>query len=104
MAKKGAKFNKYADEFKLMVVEEYLSGKIGFKRLAEKYQLSSTWPIRQWVKKYESSNGDIANAFEDHRKYLSGCPPQYDLSIEDKMKRLEAENAFLKKLLVLRRR
>ena len=29
MAKKGSKFNKYTYEFKVMVVEDYLSGKSG---------------------------------------------------------------------------
>jgi hypothetical protein len=94
MAKKGSKFNKYKDDFKLMVVEEYLSGKIGYDRLAKKCQIPSKWPIMQWVKKYNSSNGDVVSAFEDHRKYLSGRPRQNDISIEDKIKRLEAENAF----------
>lgn len=35
MAIKGSKFNKYSDEFKLMVVEEYLTGTIGYERLAK---------------------------------------------------------------------
>jgi transposase len=103
MAKKGSKFNKYTDEFKLMVVQEYLTGTIGYGRLAKKYNMTS-WNIRQWVKKYEASKEDISKAFEDQRKFLSGRPRQNDLSLEDKVKRLEAENAFLKKLIIMRRR
>jgi transposase len=104
MEKKGAKSNKYTVEFKLMVVREYLAGTMGYQRLANKYNLPSTHPIRKWVKKYESSKGDAVSAFEDQRKYLSGRPRKKDLSLEEKVIRLEAENAFLKKLMDLRRR
>ena len=104
MGKKGAKFNKYTEEFKLMVVQEYLTGTMGYLRLANKYNLPSTYPIRKWVKKYEFSKGDAVSAFEDQRKYLSGRPRKKDLSLEEKVIRLEAENAFLKKLMDLRRR
>lgn len=78
MAIKGSKFNKYSDEFKLMVVEEYLTGTIGYERLAKKYNMASTWPIRQWVKKYQESKGN--NAFEDQRKLFSG-PRKKDKSL-----------------------
>lgn len=103
MAKKGSKFKKYTDEFKLMVVQEYLTGTISYNRLAKKYNMTS-WNIRQWVKKYEASKEDISKAFEDQRKFLSGRPRKNDLSLEDKVMRLEAENEFLKKLLIMRRR
>lgn len=36
MAKKGSKFTKYSPEFKLQVVEDYLSGKSGGSLLLSK--------------------------------------------------------------------
>ena len=45
---------KYSDEFKLQVVKEYLTGKIGLKRLAKKYSISSNTAIRTWVAAYKA--------------------------------------------------
>ena len=45
---------KYSDEFKLQVVKEYLTGKIGLKRLAEKYSIPSNTAIRTWVVAYKA--------------------------------------------------
>ena len=45
---------KYSDEFKLKVVKEYLTGKIGLKRLAKKYSIPSNTAIRTWVAAYKA--------------------------------------------------
>ena len=45
---------KYSDEFKLQVVKEYLTGKIGLKRLAKKYSIPSNTAIRTWVAAYKA--------------------------------------------------
>ncbi len=45
---------KYSDEFKLKVVKEYLTGKIGLKRLAKKYSIPSTTAIRTWEAAYKA--------------------------------------------------
>jgi len=45
---------KYSNEFKLQVVKEYLTGKIGLKRLAKKYSIPSNTAIRTWVAAYKA--------------------------------------------------
>ena len=40
MASKGQKFNKYSDEFKNQIIQEYLGGKGTSKDLGEKYGMS----------------------------------------------------------------
>jgi transposase len=44
---------KYGDKFKLMVVREYQEGKLGYRLLAEKYDMKDSTPIKRWVKVYE---------------------------------------------------
>lgn len=43
---------KYSYEFKLKVVQEYLTGPKGYKLLARKYQISDESSIKNWVKNY----------------------------------------------------
>ena len=42
----------YSQELKIQTVEAYLSGKGSLKTICEKYQISSTRVLRQWIKKY----------------------------------------------------
>ncbi|AIY04129.1 putative transposase [Planococcus sp. PAMC 21323] len=41
---------KYSEEFKRMIVNEYLNGWLGYDRLAEKHGIPSSTPIKQWVR------------------------------------------------------
>lgn len=43
---------KYSEEFKLMVVQEYLSGSIGYRAIAKKYGIGDS-PLRRWVRAYK---------------------------------------------------
>jgi transposase len=44
---------KYSDEFKLLVVREYLEGKLGYRALAKKHEIKAKSSIDRWVKVYE---------------------------------------------------
>ena len=44
---------KYTDDFKAMVVQEYLRGTIGYKVLAEKHGIKSKNQIVDWVNAYK---------------------------------------------------
>lgn len=56
MAKKGSHFTKYSPEFKLQVVEAYLSGHSGgLNIIAQKYGLKSKTQVNNWVKKYHKN-------------------------------------------------
>jgi len=42
----------YKFEFKLKVVQEYLEGTLGYKRLAEKYKIPNKSIVQRWVNQY----------------------------------------------------
>jgi len=42
----------YTEEFKLMVVDEYLKGGIGLESIALKYRIRSKTQVRNWIKMY----------------------------------------------------
>lgn len=42
---------KYSEEFKLMVVQEYLSGSLGYRAIAKKYDIGDS-PLRRWVRAF----------------------------------------------------
>lgn len=44
---------KYADDFKAVVVREYLRGRIGYGRLAEKHGVKSKRQVIDWVNAYK---------------------------------------------------
>ena len=47
-----AKRNTYSPDFKVQVVEEYLSSKTSYRALTKKYNIPDTKSIREWIKKY----------------------------------------------------
>ena len=49
-----SKNNSYSNEFKIHVVEEYLNGEGSLPNLISKYQIPSTFTLRNWIKRYNS--------------------------------------------------
>lgn len=45
--------SKYSAQFKIMVVQEYQEGKLGYKLLAKKYGIKAHTQVIHWVKNYE---------------------------------------------------
>ena len=45
---------KYSLEFKMKIVAEYLTGTISLKSLANKYEIKSTYQLRQWLNAYKT--------------------------------------------------
>ncbi|WP_140422996.1 transposase [Ureibacillus sinduriensis] len=43
---------KYSEEFKLIVVQEYLSSSVGYRAIAKKYGIGDS-PLRRWVRAYK---------------------------------------------------
>src|SRR5699024_6086377 len=57
---------KYSDEFKLKIVQEYLSGSLGTKLLARKYGMPSNSSIRNWINSYkEFGNEGIVRGYSN---------------------------------------
>lgn len=44
---------KHTKEFKLKIVQEYLEGVLGYRRLAQKYKVPDKSQIRRWVRAYK---------------------------------------------------
>lgn len=66
---------KYSEEFKLMVVREYLEGKFGYRALAKKHGIKSKSAIDRWVKIYEKFG----------QKGLSSNKPKQSYSVQLKL-------------------
>lgn len=45
---------KYNEEFKIKLVTEYLCGNLGYRLLAEKYNMPYSTPLKNWVRAYKS--------------------------------------------------
>jgi len=45
---------KYSEEFKFMVVQDYLTGSLGYTLTAKKYELSDKAIVRRWVRAYKA--------------------------------------------------
>jgi len=77
---------KYSDEFKLMVVREYLTGPLGFKLLVRKYEMTSPSQIRNWVNLYKK-HGAVGLSRKKHNEVYS---VQFKLDVLSFMKRTGA--------------
>lgn len=103
MAKKGSKFNTYRYEFKVQVVEDYLSGKSGgLNLITKKYGLKSNKQVRDWVKKYKVDISSLR--VETRGRNSTGHPKSIkleDMSVEEQNRYLRMENDILKKLKAL---
>lgn len=105
MAKKGSSFNKYTFEFKIMVVEDYLSGNSGgLIPVAKKHGVKSEKQIREWLKKYRVSPELLK---EDKRgsntKGRAKTVKLDEMTLKEQNEFLRMENAILKKLKALQR-
>ena len=91
MAKKGQKFNKYTDDFKDKIINEYLSGESGGSiYLSKKYGISS-FTIDTWIKKYKRQ-GNLINDINGNR----GRKKEEDIDYKERYEILKKYQAFLK--------
>lgn len=96
----------YSFEFKLAVVRQFLDGEGTLPELARVHQLSSPKLLGKWVQAYRIHGEDALRPKAKGRpKTASGTPPA-ELTELEKLRRenqrLQAENAYLKKVRALR--
>lgn len=60
---------KYSYEFKLKIVEEYLEGALGYRLLAEKYNVSHPSLNVKWVNQYRKSGKQGLQRKKTYKKY-----------------------------------
>src|SRR5699024_1225149 len=50
----GVFMAKYSEAFKIKLVTEYLYGNLGYTSLTKKYNMPSTFPLKNWVRSYQT--------------------------------------------------
>ena len=74
--------SKYSQNFKVMVVKEYLEGKLGYRLLAQKYGIKAKAQIERWVKVYQKYGADGLK----RKIYKKSYPVQFKLDVLKFMK------------------
>jgi len=78
----------------------YLANRGGTKKIANKYNVPNGYTISRWTRKYKEFGID---SLEENRGKFTGInkgrPRKTNISNEDKILRLEAENHYLRKIL-----
>lgn len=74
---------KYSEKFKLMIVREYLEGKLGYKHLAKKHGVKSHKQIINWVKNFERFGAEGLMKKKQNQSYSV----QFKLEVLSFMKR-----------------
>ncbi|XRG76724.1 transposase [Rossellomorea sp. GAMAL-10_SWC] len=93
----------YTKEFKLKAINLYFDEGMGLKTIGKQLGIAHS-VVERWVKHYK--NEGIAGLEEKRGKAKGpniGRPRLEPLSDAEKIQRLEAENAYLKKLLALKK-
>lgn len=95
---------KYSFDIKLEAVKMYLEKGIGPTNIARQLELSDRGRVMLWVRRYKEFGED---GLKERRGKATGPSKgrakKEDLTLEEKIKRLEAENEYLKKVLKMGR-
>ncbi|MDO2933447.1 MULTISPECIES: helix-turn-helix domain-containing protein [Micrococcaceae] len=96
----------YSFEFKLAVVRQFLDGEATLMELAQRHRLSSPNLLRTWVRTYREQGEDgLRPKAKGRPKTASGAEAGGPTELEKlrrENQRLQAENAYLKKVRALR--
>lgn len=96
----------YSFEFKLAVVRQFLDGDWTMPKLALMHQLSSPKLLGKWIQTYREQGEDgLRPKAKGRPKTASGAEPSAPTEVEKlrrENQRLQAENAYLKKVRALR--
>ena len=95
----GKKNITYSKEFKIMVVEDYLSGRSGgIEQIAKKYKIPTGYMVSRWIRKYQNIGPESLGENRGKAKGIRKGRPKKNMSDKDKIKYLEAENACLREI------
>lgn len=90
MASKGQKFKKYTNDFRLNVVNKYLSGNYSMKYLSIKYDIPLN-TIKTWLRKYKYHGYDLIS-----KNHLKGRRNKENIDYKERYEILKKYQAFLK--------
>lgn len=95
----GEKNKTYSKEFKIMVVEDYLSGRSGgTEQIAKKYNIPTAYMVSRWIRKYQNIGPDSLGENRGKAKGIRKGRPKKNMSDKEKIKYLETENAYLREI------
>ena len=91
----------YTKDEKLQAVKLYLEGELSYKAVADRLRIPDTRTVRLWVKRYreEGVSGLEEKRGKSPKPTGTGRPRKRQMSLEEEVIRLRAENEFLKKWL-----
>jgi transposase-like protein len=82
----------YSMSFKLRVVEEVESGKLGVNQAQRKYGIQGNGTVSKWLRKYGTFDWDYKSPLN-----MPKTPEQKIFELEQQVKLLEKQKAFLEK-------
>ncbi len=90
------KINRYPDELKLKVVQEYLHTGIGLEELQKRYSIPSNTSIYNWMVKFGLSKPDLEGIKLDNAMEKETGKTRKEKALESKVKQLEKELEYEK--------
>lgn len=108
---RSRKNNKYTFEFKLSVVELYLTTEVSYQELALRVGINNPQIISKWVNDYRIAGPDALRKKSKRRRTIVPKPKntdnnnenaEYIKQLESDLLKLKIENAYLKELRRLR--
>ncbi len=102
---KGVPNKRYTPEFKKLVVETMMKGKMSYRETARQFEISNHHRVQDWERIY-LTEGSEGFAIERRGRSSKGRPPkQLPKQVEEdllaEVQRLRAENDYLKNLQAL---
>lgn len=100
----GSRHREYSPETKLAAVLDFLEGKMTKQEVMAKHAIASVSPLEKWVRDYrESGPGALQPKPRGRPKGSAACaaPKTREQELEARVRKLEAENAYLKKVRAL---
>lgn len=101
----GSKHKVYDYETKLAAVRDFFDNGLTKSEVMAKYAIASASPFESWCRKYRAEGAEALLPKPKGRPRCSGkpaLPKTYEEQLEERIRKLETENAYLKKVRALK--
>ena len=101
----GRKYARYSYETKLAAARTVVDGGMTRAEAMEGFGIASTTPLKNWVRAYREGGPEALRPKPRGRPAASASPPgepTREQELERRIRKLEAENAYLKKSIALK--
>ncbi len=90
------KVNHYKDEFKLQVIQDYISSDLGYKETMKKYGILGNNCISNWMRKFGFKSPDEKTLQLQNQMAKETKKTKKELELEQKVKKLEEQLEYEK--------